>query len=38
MPVVQTVTMLAAGVYVVLNLLADLATIFVTPRLRTAAR
>ncbi len=38
MPVVQTVTMLAAGVYVLLNLLADLATIFVTPRLRTAAR
>jgi len=38
MPVVQTVTMLAAGVYVVLNLLADLATIFVTPRLRTASR
>jgi peptide/nickel transport system permease protein len=38
MPVVQTVTMLAAAVYVVLNLLADLATILVTPKLRTAAR
>jgi peptide/nickel transport system permease protein len=38
MPVVQTVTILAAGVYVVLNLLADLATIVVTPKLRTAAR
>jgi len=38
MPVVQTVTMLAAGVYVLLNLLADLATIVVTPKLRTAAR
>jgi peptide/nickel transport system permease protein len=38
MPVVQTITMLAAGVYVVLNLLADLATIAVTPRLRTEAR
>ena len=37
-PVVQTVTMLAAGVYVVLNLLADLATILVTPKLRTATR
>ena len=37
-PVVQTVTMLAAGVYVLLNLLADLATILVTPKLRTAAR
>ncbi len=38
MPVVQTVTMLAAGVYVGLNLLADLATILVTPKLRTATR
>ena len=38
MPVVQTLTMLAAGIYVALNLLADLATIFVTPKLRTAAR
>jgi peptide/nickel transport system permease protein len=38
MPVVQTVTMLAAGVYVVLNLLADLTTILVTPKLRTATR
>ena len=38
MPVVQTVTMLAAGIYVVLNLLADLLTIAVTPRLRTEAR
>jgi peptide/nickel transport system permease protein len=38
MPVVQTITMLAAGIYVVLNLLADLATIAVTPRLRTEAR
>jgi peptide/nickel transport system permease protein len=38
MPVVQTITILAAGIYVVLNLLADLATIAVTPRLRTEAR
>jgi peptide/nickel transport system permease protein len=38
MPVVQTVTMLAAGFYVLMNLVADLATIFVTPKLRTAAR
>jgi peptide/nickel transport system permease protein len=38
MPVVQTVTMLAAGIYVALNLLADLATILVTPKLRTASR
>jgi peptide/nickel transport system permease protein len=38
MPVVQTVTMLAAGIYVLMNLLADVATILVTPKLRTAAR
>lgn len=38
MPVVQTVVMLAAGIYVFLNLAADLATILVTPRLRTAGR
>jgi peptide/nickel transport system permease protein len=38
MPVVQTICMLAAGIYVVLNLLADLLTIAVTPRLRTEAR
>jgi peptide/nickel transport system permease protein len=38
MPVVQSVTMLAAGIYVGLNLVADLATILVTPRLRTAGR
>jgi peptide/nickel transport system permease protein len=37
-PVVQTVTMLAAGIYVGLNLLADIATILVTPKLRTAGR
>jgi peptide/nickel transport system permease protein len=38
MPVVQTVTMLAAGIYVGLNLFADIATILVTPKLRTAGR
>jgi peptide/nickel transport system permease protein len=38
MPVVQTITLLAAAIYVVLNILADLATIAVTPRLRTEAR
>jgi peptide/nickel transport system permease protein len=38
MPVVQTVTMLAAGIYVLLNLVADLLTIMVTPKLRTATR
>ena len=35
LPVVQALAMLIAGVYVVLNLLADIATIVVTPRLRT---
>jgi peptide/nickel transport system permease protein len=34
-PVVQALAMLIAGVYVVLNLMADVATIMVTPRLRT---
>jgi peptide/nickel transport system permease protein len=38
MVVVQAVTMLAAAIYVFLNLAADLATILVTPRLRTAGR
>jgi peptide/nickel transport system permease protein len=38
MPVVQAVTMLAAGIYVGLNILADVGTILVTPKLRTAAR
>jgi len=35
LPVVQTLAMLIATVYVVLNLLADVATITVTPKLRT---
>jgi peptide/nickel transport system permease protein len=35
LPVIQALAMLIAGVYVVLNLLADIATILVTPRLRT---
>ncbi len=34
-PVVQALAMLIAGVYVVVNLLADIATIVVTPRLRS---
>ena len=38
MPVVQAVVMLAAGIYVLLNLLADVGTILVTPKLRTAGR
>ena len=35
LPVVQALSMLIAAVYVVLNLMADIATILVTPRLRT---
>jgi peptide/nickel transport system permease protein len=35
LPVVQALAMAIAAVYVVLNLLADIATILVTPRLRT---
>ncbi len=35
LPVVQALAMLIAALYVVLNLLADIATILVTPRLRT---
>jgi peptide/nickel transport system permease protein len=34
-PVVQALAMLIAAVYVVVNMLADIATILVTPRLRT---
>ena len=34
---VQALTMIIAAVYVVVNLVADLLTILVTPRLRTAA-
>jgi peptide/nickel transport system permease protein len=37
-PVVQAVTMLVAAVYVLMNLAADVATILLTPRLRTEAR
>ena len=35
-PVVQALALLIAGLYVVLNLVADLATILVSPRLRTS--
>ena len=36
LPVVQTLALLIGGVYVLLNTLADVATILLTPRLRTA--
>ena len=35
LPVIQAVALLIAGLYVLLNLVADIATILVTPRLRT---
>jgi peptide/nickel transport system permease protein len=35
LPVVQALAMLIAAIYVVLNVIADIATILVTPRLRT---
>jgi peptide/nickel transport system permease protein len=35
LPVIQALAMLIAALYVILNLLADVATILVTPRLRT---
>jgi peptide/nickel transport system permease protein len=37
-PVVQALVIIIAAVYVVVNLVADLLTIVVTPRLRTAGR
>ena len=38
MPIVQFLVMLIATLYVLLNLAADLATVLVTPKLRTAGR
>lgn len=38
MPVVQALSLLIAALYVVLNLLADVATILVSPRVRTALK
>ena len=35
LPVVQALAMLIAAIYVLLNMFADIATIMVTPRLRT---
>jgi peptide/nickel transport system permease protein len=37
-PTAQVITMIIAGVYVVTNLLADIGTLLVTPRLRTRMR
>ena len=38
LPVVQTLTILIAAVYVVLNLIADVVTILVSPRVRTSLK
>jgi peptide/nickel transport system permease protein len=38
LPVVQALTLLVGAVYVVLNVAADIATILLTPRLRSAVR
>ena len=38
LPIIQGLSMLIAGVYVALNLLADVATILISPRLRTSLR
>jgi peptide/nickel transport system permease protein len=38
LPIIQGLSMLIAGLYVVLNLLADVATILISPRLRTSIR
>ena len=35
MPVVQFIAIFIAGIWVVVNLLADVGTVLVTPRLRT---
>jgi peptide/nickel transport system permease protein len=35
-PMVQALTMIIAGVYIVVNLVADLLSILLTPRARTA--
>ena len=37
-PTVQALVMIIGAVYVIVNLVADLLTIVVTPRLRTAGR
>jgi peptide/nickel transport system permease protein len=37
-PVVQALAMIIAGIYVVMNILADVVTVLVSPRLRTSLR
>jgi peptide/nickel transport system permease protein len=38
LPVVQALTLLVGAIYVLLNVVADIATVLLTPRLRTASR
>ncbi len=38
LPVIQFITLMIAGVYVVTNLIADVATVLATPRLRTSLK
>ncbi|HEV7775073.1 MAG TPA: ABC transporter permease [Conexibacter sp.] len=38
LPVIQAIVLLFAGAYIVFNILADLATVYLTPRLRTELR
>ena len=38
LPVAQTVTLLIAAIYVVVNLIADVLTILVSPRVRTSLK
>ena len=38
LPTVQALALIIAAIYVIVNMLADIATILLTPRLRTAAR
>ncbi|HJW74432.1 MAG TPA: ABC transporter permease subunit [Thermoleophilia bacterium] len=35
LPVIQAITLLIAAIYIILNLIADIITILITPRLRT---
>jgi peptide/nickel transport system permease protein len=36
MPVIQAITLVLAAIYVIVNLIADILTVYVSPRLRTA--
>ena len=38
LPVIQFLALMIAGVYVLMNLIADVATVLATPRLRTSLK